>query len=166
MRLYLARNYRVVDWICPGFEELVWTPTLSLTDNDIEHIGSTTFVVLVRTQARIHIHRQACAVKAPPVTHGDGCYDAEECEHEWQNAWWGEQGRPGVAVALVHPYLVLPAKLVAKKLDTLKVSWKMDDTCRDLTVEKVRGLDLKGPLMMEDEYIEAAVAELTMMYGC
>jgi hypothetical protein len=48
----------------------------------------------------------------------------------------------------------------------LNVSWKMDDTCRDLTVEKVRGLDLKGPLMMEDEYIEAAVAELTMMYGC
>jgi hypothetical protein len=166
MRLYLAQNYLVTDWICPGFQQLVATPTLSLTDNDIEHIGSATFIVLVRTKARIDLHRRACAVRAPPVTHGDGCYDEEECEKEWQNAWWGEQGRPGVAITLVHPNLALPAKDIARKLDTLKLGWKMDDSCRDLTVEKVRGVNLKGPLMLEDEYVEEAIAQLTMMYGC
>jgi hypothetical protein len=166
MRLYLARNYSVADWICPGFRELVVTPTSLLTDSDIEHIGIATFVLLVRTKDRIDTHRRACAVRAPPITHGDGCYDENECEREWQNAWWGEEGRPGVAIALIHPNMAYPAKEIAKKLDTIKVGWKMDDTCRELTVEKVRGPDLKGPLMLEYEYIEAAVAELATMYGC
>jgi hypothetical protein len=140
MRLYLARSYHVVDWICPGFRELVATPTLSLTDGDIQHLGTATLVLLVRTKSRIDLHRRACAVRAPPVTHGDGCYDAEDCEKEWQNAWWGEQGRPGVAIALIHPYLALPAAEIAQKLDTLQVGWKMDDVCRDMTIDAVRGL--------------------------
>jgi hypothetical protein len=105
-------------------------------------------------------------VRAPPVTHGDGCYDAEDCEKEWQNAWWGEQGRPGVAIALIHPYLALPAAEIAQKLDTLQVGWKMDDVCRDMTIDAVWGPGLRGPLMIENEYVEAAVTELTMMYGC
>jgi hypothetical protein len=166
MWMYLARSYHVADWIGPGFQELVLMPTLSLTDSDLEHIGTVTFVILVRTKARIDTHCRACAVRAPPITHGDGCYDAEECEHEWQNAWWGEQGHPGVAIALIHPNMALPAREITRELDTLKVGWKMDDTCQELTIEKVRGQDLKGPLMMEDEYIEAAIAELFAVYGC
>jgi len=168
MRLYLAQNYHVVDWICPGFQALVATPTLLLTDDDIEHIGIATFIILVRTKSHIDLHRRACAVRAPPITHGDRCYGVEECEQEWQNAWWGEQGRPGVAITLLHPSLALPGKEIVKKLSTLKVGWKMDDNCRELTVAKVQstGTSRYGPLMMEDEFVETAVAQLTRIYGC
>jgi hypothetical protein len=167
--LYLARSYHVTSWIKPAFQQLVSTPTLSLTDDDIALIGHETFVSLMKTKSRIDIHRRACAVKAPPVTHGDGCLGEEDCKKAWQNAWWGEPGRPGVAVALIHPDNSLSGLDIARKLDSINVYWHMDESCRDLTVAKVQGTSVpirKSPLLLEDVYIETAVEELIKMYGC
>jgi hypothetical protein len=168
-RLYLARSYGVSDWILPAFYKLVASPTLSLTDNDIELIGHETFIILVRVKSSIDLHRRACAVKPPRVMHGDGCLGEEDCEKAWQNAWWGEPGRPGVAVALIHPDNSLSGLEIARKLDSINVHWYMDESCRDLTVTKVRGTSVpmrRSQLLLEDVYIQDAVKELTTMYGC
>jgi hypothetical protein len=167
MRLYLARSYHVAEWIHTGFKQLVSTPTLSLTDSDIEYIGHETFVTLMRTKSRIDLHCRACAVKAPPVSHAVECLDEDDCEKAWQSAWWGEPSRPGVAIALIHPYNSISGKEVLNKLLTLKVPWNMDDVCRDLTVSKVHGSHhVQSPLLLEEEYVDDAVAELMAMYGC
>jgi hypothetical protein len=166
-RLHLARNYRVGQWIYPGFQQLVSVPVLSLTRQDIEAIQTQTFIVLVKTKARVDCHRLTCAVKAPPVVHGDGCIGQEDCERAWQNAWWGEAGRPGVAIALIHPDLALSGREILKKLNNLQLTWHMDVSCQALTISKVQGtVDLVSPLLMEEEYIRTAVGELKMIYGC
>jgi hypothetical protein len=167
MRLYLARSYHVAEWIHPRFKQLISTPTLSLTDDDIKYIGLETFITLTRTKTQIDLHRLECALKAPPVSHAIDCLDDQDCEKAWQSAWWGEPGRPGVAIALIHPHHPVSGENILKKLTTLKVSWNMDDNCRDLTVSKVHGSHrVQSPLLLENEYVDEAVVKLTAMYGC
>jgi hypothetical protein len=166
-RLHLARNYRVGQWIYPGFQQLVSVPILSLTREDIEAIQTQTFIVLVRTKARIDHHRQTCAVKAPPVVHGDGCMGRNDCERAWQNAWWGEAGRSGVVIALIHPDSARSGREILNKLDDLQLSWHMDVTCQALTISKLRGTgNLISPLLKEEEYVRTAAEELKKIYGC
>jgi hypothetical protein len=168
-QLYLAKSYHVSHWIRPAFCQLVATPTLSLTDEDIGLLGHDTFVVLMKVKSRIDLHRRACAVRAPPVVHGGGCFGQEDCEKAWRDAWWGEPDHPGVAVALIHPENPQAGSDIASKLNGISVLWHMDESCRDLTVAKVRGLTVpprKSPLELEDTYIQTAVEDLTTMYGC
>jgi hypothetical protein len=168
MQLYLARSYRVAEWIHPGFKQLVFTPIKSLTDHDIQYIGHETFVTLTRTKSKVDLHRRACAIKPPLVSHAVECLNEEMCEKAWQSAWWGEPGNPGVATALIHPDHPVSGEGILKKLDTLNVSDDMHSVCRDLTVEKVNGFHhhVQSPLLMENEYVDGAVLGLTEAYSC
>jgi len=166
LRLSLARNYGVSQWIEPAFRQLIDLPLLSLSDSDISQIGFEVFVLLSRTHTRIVYHRQTCAVRAPPAIHDLGCLDVKGCSKAWEHAWWGEAEKHGIALALVHPDRRISGRDILAKLGSIRPGWQMDDECLELTLRKIEGTpEVSSRLIMEEEFIQEAVDKLVAAWG-
>ena len=167
LRLNLAQRYGVSQWIEPAFRQLIDAPLLALSDDHISQLGFRVFVLLARTHARIVYHRQTCAVRAPPVVHDAGCLDEKDCAKAWNHAWWGEAGKPGVALALVHPDRRLSGRDILAKLGGIRPGWQMDSMCLELTLSMIEGTapEFNSRLIMEELFIQEAIDELKMAEG-
>ncbi|KAJ6526581.1 hypothetical protein DFH09DRAFT_1328426 [Mycena vulgaris] len=118
LRLQLAIEYHLSDWVGPAFSAIVHTPLTSLTAEQITMIGFSPYIILAETQAKITKHRTLCSLTIPPVTHSNTFCSGEttqaSCAKAWAHAWWGESIKHGVAVALLHP-----AQMPARKSSLL-----------------------------------------------
>jgi hypothetical protein len=162
LRLHLARSYGVRQWLEPAFRQLINIPLLSFSENEIAQLGLQVFALLARTHNRIVLHRQTCAVIAPPVIHDSGCLDTEDCAKAWAHAWWGEAARPGVAIALIHPDRRISARDILTKLKNIRPGWQMDDLCLELTIHKIEGTpNVPSRLLLEETFIKEAIEEMS-----
>jgi hypothetical protein len=167
LHLNLAQRFRVSQWIEPVFRQLIDAPLLTLSDDHISQLGFRVFVLLAHTHACIVYHHQSCAVRAPPVVHDAGCLDEKDCAKAWNHAWWGEAGKPGVALALVHPDHCLSGRDILAKLGGIRPGWQMDGLCLELTLSMIEGmvLEFNSRLVMEESFIQQAIDKLIMAEG-
>ncbi|KAJ7439136.1 hypothetical protein B0H11DRAFT_2254057 [Mycena galericulata] len=157
LRLSLAIQYNILDWVEIAFRYIIRIPLPSLSSNQIDTIGFSPYIILAEAHSKITSHRLLCSLTAPPVVHSDTCTDFEACNNSWARTWWGELKNHGIAVALIHPRR-LPAKRIVKSLHSLVTSWHMSASCRTLTVRSLMGFS--SILLREELYISRAVKAL------
>ncbi|KAF7360796.1 hypothetical protein MVEN_00811600 [Mycena venus] len=121
-------------------------------------MGFSPYVILAETKAKISEHRALCAVTTPPVTHAAHCEDHTACSNSFAHAWWGEAGKTGIAIVLVHPALI-PAKRILTTIPDLNTSWQMAPSCRKRTAMALKDDALKV-LLREEVFIANAIKEL------
>ncbi|KAF8157711.1 hypothetical protein K438DRAFT_1986332 [Mycena galopus ATCC 62051] len=157
MRLHLGTFFFIADWIEPAFRGLLTIPLDALKIEEINLIGFSAYIILAETKAKIAQHRALCALTAPPVTHDALCENPTECSAAWAHAWWGETGRQGVAVTLVHPDQQIPASAIVESLPDINVNYHMSIACRRLTTAWP---GITTVLMREEVFIANAIKEL------
>ncbi|KAF8130089.1 hypothetical protein K438DRAFT_1999467 [Mycena galopus ATCC 62051] len=157
MRLHLGTYFIIADWIEPAFHGLLAIPLDALKIEEINLVGFSVYIILAETKAKIARHRALCALTAPPATHNALCENPTECSAAWAHAWWGETGRQGVAVALVHPAQHIPASAIVASLPDINVNYQMSTACRRLTTAWP---GIATVLMREEVFIADAIKEL------
>lgn len=156
-RLHLAMQYRVDEWIERSFRALIDIPLHTLTLGDIHQIGFSPYIILAETKAKIAEHHAFCSLTPPSVEHAADCHNRASCFHSWAHAWWGEAGKQGVAIALVHPTRV-PAHIILERLPDIETSWHMSLACRNRTIESL--VENPSVLLREEMFIAKAIKEL------
>ncbi|KAJ7840541.1 hypothetical protein B0H14DRAFT_2307266, partial [Mycena olivaceomarginata] len=156
-RLHLVMQYRVDEWIERSFRALIDIPLHSLTLGDIHQIGFSPYIILAETKAKIAERRAFCSLTPPSVEHAADCHNPVSCFHSWAHAWWGEAGKQGVVIVLVHPTRVL-ALIILERLPDIETSWHMLLACRNRTIKSL--IENPSVLLREEMFIAKAIKEL------
>lgn len=164
LRLHLACQYNIVEWVGIAFRKLMEVSILNVTEADQDMIGNIPFRMLVRTHAKVALHRQQVAFGPPDPVHDTDCLDHPDCDTTWKKAWWGAVDRPGILTALLHPETPVKGSVIDDSLEELRVDWGMSDACRLLTIGSIRGSPEKpSPLRTEEQIVAKAVARLVSL---
>jgi len=164
LRLHLACAYNVEEWVGIAFRELMAKSISTVTLDDEVLMGPAVYRKLVKTQAKVELHRRKLAFGPPNVVHDTNCLDHEDCCKTWNQAWCGTLERPGILTALLHPASSLPGRVIKNRLQELQVDWGMSNACRLLTITSVQGTDEKPcRFTMEEGMVAQAVAALIKM---
>lgn len=161
LRLHLACQYNIEDWVGVAFRKLMTMSILSVKRADEELMGHEAFRTLVRAQATVALHRSKIAFGPAKAVHDTDCIDNADCGKTWNEAWWGGLDRPGILTALLHPVMQVPGAVIDEGLSGMKVDWGMSTACRLLTISSFQGTPEKpGRLRLEDEIVAKAIAGL------
>lgn len=161
LRLHLACQYNIEEWVGITFRALMFMSILDVTDDDRALIGSEAYHILATTHARVELHRRRLAFGPPKAVHDVHCLDESDCSKTWYQAWWGTHDRQGILTALLHPTSPVPGSVIDAALGGLQVDWGMSTACRVLTISSIQGTAEKpGKLRMEEDYITKAITTL------
>lgn len=133
LRMELARQYDIEEWIGPSFSALVDRELNSFSPKEIEAMGMDVYVVLSQTIERIAKERLYVAYVCPDTRKAEQCQleEHQACIKDWQNSWWD-----GFSKHLLHPEKFLWGENAIAKLQAGNFT-VMKESCLDLTIKKI-----------------------------
>lgn len=154
-KMHLARKYDIDEWIGPTFQELMKKGIHNMTMEDMELMGSDTFLILSQTTKNIDDMRLYVAYCCPAVQEAPGCTTHAACVKDWQESWWN-----GFCKHLLHPEKILSGHNAIHKIESAKFH-QMSEDCLDLTVESIRQ---SGRLDYRQKLINEGIAALMLIH--
>ncbi|KAJ3557639.1 hypothetical protein NP233_g11689 [Leucocoprinus birnbaumii] len=92
MRLDLACDYRVVEWVRIAVEALINSPISDLDGLDIDLMGWDAFAIIVKAREVLLRERAVIALSLVPQQVEHTCKDSKRCNEKRQVWWWQAVG--------------------------------------------------------------------------
>jgi len=104
---------------------------------------------LIQVKYQMSTHQLTLAIIAPPAMAGMLCHTPLTCADGWETAW-----KVGPAEMLRHPDVFYSSRDILVQLESVEIP----QVCSDCSVVNVKET---GCLLMEDEFVEDKLEELT-----
>jgi hypothetical protein len=156
-RLELSRMFGIDEWVKPAFNELVQKNLTSLSINDVNRIGFTTYTILAKAREAIDQQRKLIAAVPPAMVFLESykCLDHDKCKASWKETWWRKLGKQ-----LVHPSKPLALSEVMDFLEQTKFPDMMDCCKKDMLTELQKPGGAVTKFNMDEDVIGAAVTAI------
>ncbi|KAJ3483571.1 hypothetical protein NLJ89_g12051 [Agrocybe chaxingu] len=151
LRFYLARAYRIDNWIASAFRELMQHPILTFTLEDAWRIGILAYHKLMETRAHVDGLVRGLAYNPPQVANAPECQTHEECDIAWQNEWLDQ-----IAFELLHPDRHFEGRLMLERVEQANIP-DMCDACHQQTISAIQST---GIFERDTKLIDDAITEL------
>lgn len=151
IQLYLARLYRIDEWVEPAFRQLITIPVTQLRIIDTQWIGLSFYHILMKTKANIDDHRRSIAFFVPDTVNDPLCGSRNTCSKSWTNEWWHR-----LAKQLLHPDAALTESEILAGFETVMIPG-MCDGCQRSSIEWVKA---KKVFEKEGSFVNEAVKEI------
>ena len=153
VKLLIAQRHRISGWVLGAVRALVMRPPTLFSLAEYELLGYQNVYIIDKVRTQIQHHRLCVAFHSPNILHEEMlCVHKEACGEAWDTAWWG-----GFAKHYLHPDM--PATPKEALADLLNAD--IPGVTYQCHINTVGYVDSKGVLKKENEFIMAAITEMT-----